>query len=242
MKTLRKAAQMAAASSLLLVSPTHSQSAASSDGSAAELAAAANAEGACNRVWPLRESDVGNGGRIGPGKYLFYARPDASYDIEMVGAGGSGGGTTMGTGHSHWGAGGAQGEIKRWTAHKLEPGVYLLEVGAGGGAVQGSRDWKDFRSKTVTGQPGGGTAIKRCASGFRVIGANGGAGGAGDSHKISINRASQRAGQGKDLIDIENGVTLGKGGAGGPWQRSGADGAGFGAGGGGQGGYDGTNA
>ncbi|RYY22975.1 MAG: hypothetical protein EOP62_21610 [Sphingomonadales bacterium] len=242
MKVLHSAIRMLAVSPLILAAPALAQSSVSSGGDgAAEIAAAANVEGPCHWTRSLKQSGYSDGDKIKPGKYLFYARPNASLDIELIGAGGSGGGTTMGTGHPKWGAGGSAGEIKRWVAHKLEPGVYLLEVGAGGGEVQGRRSWQDYGVRAVNGAPGGGTAIKRCASGFRIIGANGGAGGAGDSSKVSSERANQRAGKGSDLIDLENGQTIGTGGAGGRWQQSGADGSGVGAGGGGQGAYDGSN-
>jgi hypothetical protein len=203
----------------------------------AEIESAARSAGICQNVARLDPARL-HGDHIGPGKYLFYSAPHASFDFELVGGGGSGGGTTLGTNFLKWGAGGRQGEIKRWPGLKLEIGVYLLEVGKGGHPVTGSKNWRNYEKKRVNGSAGGRTRVTRCASEFTVIRVAGGAGGQGDGFTISTNRERQRAGTGANLVDTENGKTLGTGGAGGAWKVSGTNGKGWGSGGGGQGGRE----
>lgn len=206
-----------------------------------ELEAVTSGTGVCKNPSDINKAPHDADGRIGRGNWRLDVEKTSKFDIELVGAGGSGGGATLGNKHPFWGGGGGSGEIKHWLGYSFDKGIYVLQVGAGGQAVSGSKNYHDYRVRPVNGIAGGETAIIRCKSGFRVLAVKGGSGGSGDAYDIGPVRPQQRGGNGADLIDPENKNAIGRGGPGGSWQHKApaARGTGFGSGGGGEGGHTG---
>lgn len=172
------------------------------------------------------------GKRLAPGRYLVRVDRAARFDLQLV-AGGGGGGGSRAAKEAPGGGGGNSAQFKPiFQGVRLERDYYLLGVGKGGEGGRGGWNWREPPSRSQ-GADGGSTLLSRCSSGAVIAGVAGGAGGGGDAAT-----GDGRGNPGRDLVDPNRRVPIGRGGAGGTGGSHGGDGGdatGYGSGGGGQG-------
>lgn len=185
--------------------------------------------GACAGLTMLDPKKLETGGTIDLGKYYFFLRRPAALDAEMVSGGGGGGGAS--DTHDSWGGTGFGGGAGQYSfkRYRLDPGFYLIDVGAGGAG--GRSLGRTVHATSGTG--GGHTILAYCPSGLPVEILRGGDGGLADVHPGG---GKSTGGDGTDLRHPLTGALIGKAGAGKEWGNDGADASGNGAGGGGEGG------